>query len=141
MHIDTAGSRGRAMSDQQGTRGTSGSFDTTQALERQRSEFERFSALADGMGADIRVVTARIVGRADSRTVALFFQHDEFSDVLFAYRCCPPGTEPHKPLWLAEELATGALRRIMRSGQSLADIDGVVWLRVRGSVLVAELEA
>lgn len=110
------------------------------ALERQLAEFERFATLADAMRADIRVVMVRIVGRATSRAVAVFFHHDDFPDVFFAYRpVLATGTDPHEGVWLAEELATGGLHQMMRRGEPAADVDGVVWLRLRGSTLVAEL--
>lgn len=109
------------------------------AFRRQRSELERFAELAGAMGAvRLRVVAVRLVERAGAQAVALFFRHEEFPDVLFAYRAMPPGADPHERVWLAEELATGGLVRIMRAARPVADVDGVVWLELRGSRLVAE---
>lgn len=127
------------MRGQHETREMSGSPGTTPALDLQLSEFERFPELADEMRAEIRVVMVRLVGRDASRAVAVFFRHDDFPDELFAYRCLPPGTDRYERVWLGEELATGGLHRIMRSGPPVADVDGVVWLRLHGSALVAEL--
>jgi hypothetical protein len=102
----------------------------TTRLERQRSEFERFQELAAAMGAEIRVVAVRTVGKAGARAVAVFFRHDGFPDVLFAYRCMPPGTDRHERVWLAEALATGGLHTVMHRTEPNADADGVVWLRM-----------
>ncbi len=57
------------------------------ALERQLAEWETFADLADAMRAEVRVVVVRIVDRAGSRAVVAFFRHDDFPEVLFAYRC------------------------------------------------------
>ena len=85
----------------------------------------------------IRDVHVRLAGEADSRAVQMFFRHAAFPDVLFAYRSWPPSVDPHERVWLAEELATGALHRIMRR-QAVVDLDGVVWLQLLGQRLVAE---
>lgn len=79
----------------------------------------------------------RVAGTPDSPVVHMFFRLESFSEVVFAYRSLPAGVDPHELLWLAEELATGALHRIMRSEPTLADPDGVIWLQLRGQLLVA----
>jgi hypothetical protein len=107
-------------------------------LQTQVSEFERFAHLADAMGAEgIRVTVVRIAGTADSRAVHMFFRDAKFAGVLFAYRSMQAVADPHERVWLAEEIATGALHRIMRSEQPIADRDGVVWLHLCGQRLVA----
>jgi hypothetical protein len=107
-------------------------------LQTQVSEFERFADLADAMGVEgIRVTAVRIAGSADSRAVHMFFRYARFADVLFAYRSMRADADPHERVWLAEEIATGALHRIMRSEQPVADRDGVVWLHLSGQRLVA----
>ena len=106
-------------------------------LQSRVTEFERFADLADAMGAEgIRVAGVRIAGKADSRAVHMFFRHSGFPDVLFAYRSMPAGPDPHERAWLAEEIATGALHRIMRSEQPVAKRGGVVWLHLCGQRLV-----
>lgn len=108
---------------------------------RQRSEFEQFPGLAEAMGVKgLRVAGTHIVGQG-SPTVALFFRLGDFPGELFAYRCMVPGEDPHEQVWLAEELATGALHRLVRDGRVDRVVDGVVWIRLRGSVLVPEMPA
>lgn len=88
------------------------------------------------MGADIEIVVVRPVEKPHPHVVA-FFRQDDFPDVLFAYQSLPPGADRYEQIWLAEEIATGALRRMMRDGERLADADGVVWIRLHGALLVA----
>ncbi|MDA8071699.1 MAG: hypothetical protein M0Z82_08880 [Actinomycetota bacterium] len=110
------------------------------ALQRQQAEFEQFVGFAQAMGVKgLRVAGTRIVDTGESRSVEVLFGHDGFVGELFGYRCMAPGDDPHERVWLAEELATGALHRLMRDGRVDRDADGVVWLRLRGSVLVSAL--
>jgi len=110
----------------------------TAVLEGQVSEFERFGELAETMGVDgIRAIVVQVAREANARAVRMFFRHDEFPGVLFAYRSWPAGTDPHECVWLAEEIATGALHRMMRSKPGVADADGVVWIQLLGQHLVA----
>jgi hypothetical protein len=102
------------------------------------SEFERFAELAGAMGVKgLRVTDVQVVGTADSPRVHMCFQHENFSGALFAYESMPAGVDRHELVWLAEELATGALHRLMRDEQPLADKDGLIWVRLRGQVLAA----
>lgn len=73
--------------------------------------------------------------------MALLVWHDDFPGELFAFRCVVPGEEPHERVWLAEELATSGLHRLMQSNRVDRDVDGVVWLQLRGWVLVPEVPA
>ena len=111
-------------------------------LQRQQSDFDRLQDLAETMGTTgLRVAGTRIVGKGGSRSVALFFQHEDFPGEQFAYSGMVPEADPHERVWLAEELATGALHRLMRDGRVDRNADGVVWLRLRGSALVSEMPA
>lgn len=111
--------------------------DGMDTLEAQVGEWSEFAELADAMGADIRVVVVRIVGTPTPGGVVVFFGQAEFPDVLFGYRCMPPGTDRHEKVWLGEALATGELHRLMRRAHVAPDAEGVVWVRLRGSTLVA----
>lgn len=112
------------------------------ALQHQQSDYERFADLAEAMGVKgLRVAGTRIVGKGGSRSVALFFRHEDFPGEQFAYSGMVPEADPHERVWLAEELATGALHRLVRDGRVDRNADGVVWLRLRGSVLVSEMPA
>lgn len=106
-------------------------------LDSQLAEFERFAVLAHAMRADIRVIVVRTVGKGEARGVVVFFCHEDFPDVLFGYRCMPPGADRYEQVWLGEALATGELHRLVRIGNAMPDADGVVWIRLRGSTLVA----
>ncbi len=108
-------------------------------LQSQMAEYAGFAELAEAMHAGIGAITVRIAGTGDGRRVVVFFRQPDFPDELFGYRCMPPGADRHELVWLGEELATGALHRLMRSGTGTPDTDGVVWLRLRGSTLVATL--
>ena len=114
----------------------SASSDRSHSRERQLSDFERFPELADPMGADIEVVVVRLVEKPHAHVVVFFRQHD-FPDVLFAYQSKPPGADRYEQIWFAEELATGALHRMMGDSDRLADSDGVIWIHLREQILVA----
>ncbi|MGH8979450.1 MAG: hypothetical protein ACRDWE_00310 [Acidimicrobiales bacterium] len=101
------------------------------ALEDQLSDFEVFGWLSSAMSTGVRVVVMRILETRRERAVVVFFVDDRHPGSLFAYRCMPPGTDVHEPVWLGEELATGGLARVMRRGRPAADPDGVVWLELR----------
>ncbi|MHB2027850.1 MAG: hypothetical protein ACYCPT_03420 [Acidimicrobiales bacterium] len=68
----------------------------------------------------------------------LFFSHKDFSNAHFGYRAKAPGEDVHEKLWLAEELATGALHRIMRDTNPAADAAGITWLRLNEQLLRAD---
>jgi len=70
----------------------------------------------------------------DGQRVELFSSHRDFPDARFGYRAKAPGEDDHEKLWLAEELATGGLHRIMRDTLA-ADSAGITWLRLDGPLL------
>jgi hypothetical protein len=70
--------------------------------------------------------------------VELFFSHRDFPDARFGYHAKTPGDDVHEKLWLAEELATGALHRIMRDTTPAADAAGITWLRLDEQLLRAD---
>ena len=105
-------------------------------LDEQRAAFERFAELAGEMGAGkLRDARARIVDKGVRRAVALRFSHVDFPGACFAYLAKPPGEDQHEAVWLAEELATGGLHRLVRAASAPADDEGVVWLHLHGQVL------
>ncbi|MBW4078771.1 MAG: hypothetical protein HIU84_09770, partial [Acidobacteria bacterium] len=91
------------------------------ALNNQLRSFENFADLAHQLGA-LRVLTTDARIGDDGSSVELFFSYGEFPDARFAYRAKAPGEDVHETLWLAEELATGALHRIMRDVDPKGDV-------------------
>jgi hypothetical protein len=85
-------------------------------------------------------VSARIDGHGDERRVLLFFAHRSFPGVRFCYRSKPPGSDDYELAWLVEELATGALHRMMRYDQPTADKGGVIRTRLYGQLVGKEGE-
>jgi hypothetical protein len=72
--------------------------------------------------------------------VAWFFSHGEFPGMRFGYWAKTPGEDGHEVLWLAEELATGALHRLIRGAAAPApDAVGITWLRLHGQLLRGDL--
>jgi hypothetical protein len=105
-------------------------------IEEQRSLFQGFVALAHEMGATkIRNGEARIVGEGASRSVVLLFSHDDFPGTRFGYRCKPLADDRYEEIWLAEELATGGLHRMMRHDPPTPDESGIVWTHLHGQLL------
>jgi hypothetical protein len=106
-------------------------------LEEQLTSFETFIDFAHQLGApEVQAVDATI-NDGDQR-VELFFLHIDFPDARFGYRAKAPGEDVHEKLWLAEELATSALHRIMRGLTRTADAAGTTWLRLDGQLLRAD---
>ncbi|MHB1208364.1 MAG: hypothetical protein ACYC1I_01490 [Acidimicrobiales bacterium] len=107
------------------------------ALNDQLRSFENFVDFAHQLGA-LRVLAtdARIVD--DGSSVELLFSYSEFPDARFGYRAKAPGEDVHEKIWLAEELATGALQRIMRDDAPKGDVAGITWLRLDGQLLRAD---
>jgi hypothetical protein len=97
-------------------------------LNEQLMSFEMFTDFAHQYGApQVRAADATV---SDGRRVELFFSHGDFPNARFGYRAKTPGEDVHEKLWLAEELATGALHRIMRDTTTIADAAGITWLRL-----------
>ena len=71
-----------------------------------------------------------VLSGAPGRRVVLLFSHVDFAGVRFGYRCKPPGEDRYEEVWLAEELATGALQPRMRSGVPASDEAGTIRLRL-----------
>jgi hypothetical protein len=86
-------------------------------------------------------IQVRVVGEGENGRVAVFFSHEDFPEVLFAYRCKPPGDDRYELVWLQEELATGALHRMMRYDTPVSAEDGLIWTRLYGSLLSKEGES
>ena len=78
---------------------------------------------------------------ADARAIRMCFRHAEFPGVLIACRSWLAGTDPHERVWLIEEIATGALRRVTQSQPAVADADEVVWIQFDERCLVARPRA
>lgn len=107
------------------------------SIEEQSRVFQDFPSLAESMGVTgLRDAEVALGGVPDCRVV-LLFSHVDFAGVRFGYRCKPPGEDRYEEVWLAEELATGALHRTMRSGAP-SDEAGTVWLRLHGQRLGAD---
>ena len=84
-------------------------------LAQQRLPF--ISAVGD----DFAVI---ITGHGGRQCVAVLFSHQRFPGVRFGHRFTP-GDE-HAPIWLKEDIETGALRRMM-DARPAPDDAGVVW--------------
>jgi hypothetical protein len=65
-----------------------------------------------------------ITGDGAWRRVAVLFCHQSFPGVRFGHRFAPG--DKHAPIWLMEEIDTGALHRMMRA-QPMPDDEGIVW--------------
>jgi len=103
-------------------------------LDVQLTSFETFIDFAHQLGAlQVRAVDATI--NDGSQRVELLFLHSDFPDARFGYRAKAPGEDIHEKLWLAEELAAGALHRIMRDITPAADAAGTTWFRLDGQLL------
>ena len=85
---------------------------------RQRRPFIK------GVSEDAEVI---ITGTGSWRYVAVLFSHESFPGVRFGHRFSPP-SDKHAPVWLMEEIETGALHRMMQD-QPAADDAGIVWTR------------
>ncbi|MGC8510985.1 MAG: hypothetical protein ACP5PB_08975 [Acidimicrobiales bacterium] len=106
-------------------------------LSEQLTSFENFTDFARELGAP-EVQVADVTISDDGQRVELFFSHRDFPDARFGYRAKTPGEDVHEKLWLAEELATGALHRIMRDGTPVIDAAGITWLRLDEQLLRAD---
>jgi hypothetical protein len=89
--------------------------DRPQASARQRLPF------IAGVGNDVEVI---ITGAGARRCVAVLFCHQGFPGLRFGHRF--PPADKHAPIWLMEEIETGALHRMMR-GEPAPDEAGIVW--------------
>ena len=106
-------------------------------LGAQLTSFEVFTDFAHQVGApNVQASVATISD--DGQRVVLLFSHKDFPGARFDYRAKAPGQDDHEKLWLAEELATGALHRIMREDPATADATGITWLRTDGQLLRAD---
>jgi hypothetical protein len=108
------------------------------ALDEQLTSFRAFIDFAHQLGATRVQVAADATISGDGQRVELFFSHGDFPDARFGYRAKEPGEDDHERLWLAEELATGALHRIMHDTTPPADSAGITWLRLDGQILRAD---
>lgn len=106
-------------------------------LNEQLTSFELSSDFAHELCAT-QVQTADATVSDDVQRVEIFFTHSSFPNARFGYRAKAPGEDIHEKLWLAEELATGALHRIMRDTNPTADAKGITWLRLDGQLLRAD---
>ena len=107
------------------------------ALDEQLAIFETFVDLAHEMGAS-KVERTVAAFSDDGRRVELFFSHGDFSGTRFGFRAKEPDADAYEEVWLAEELATGALHRIMRDVVPLPDTTGITWLSLHGQLLHAD---
>lgn len=107
-------------------------------LNAQLTSFEIFTDFAHQLGApQVQASVATISD--DGQRVELFFSHKDFPSARFGYRAKAPGQDDHEKLWLAEELATGALHRIMRDAPPpTADATAITWLRLDEQLLRAD---
>lgn len=105
-------------------------------LNAQLTSFEIFTDFAHQLGApQVQASVATISD--DGQRVELLFSHKDFPSARFGYRAKAPGRDDHEKLWLAEELATGALHQIMRNASPTADATGITWLRLDEQLLRA----
>jgi hypothetical protein len=109
---------------------------TSPTIEEQLDLFHGFSSTAASMGArEVRDCEARITGENSDRRVVLLFSHVDFPAVRFGYRCKAPGADRYEEVSLGEELATGALHRMMSYERPVPGEDGIVWTRLHGDLL------
>jgi hypothetical protein len=103
-------------------------------LNAKLTNFENFTDFAHQLGApQVQASVATISD--DGQRVELFFSHKDFPSARFGYRAKAPGQDDHEKLLLTEELATGALHRIMRDAPPTADATGITWLRLDEQLL------
>ena len=74
-----------------------------------------------GVGGDAEVI---ITGRGTRRCVAVLFCHQSFPGVRLGHRFTR--ADKHAPIWLMEEIETGALHRMMRA-EPVPDEAGIIW--------------
>ena len=108
------------------------------ALDEQLTSFGTFIDFVHQLGVSRVQAGADATIGDEGERVELFFVHGDFPDARFGYRAKEPGEDVHERLWLAEELATGALHRIMRDADPAADSTGITWLRLDGQLLRAD---
>jgi len=75
------------------------------------------------------VTDAEVIVHGDGprRRVAVLFAHQHFPGVRFGHRFrLEPSGENREPIWLKEEIETGALHRMMQN-EPVADDIGVIW--------------
>ena len=66
-------------------------------------------------------------GDGARRRVAVLFSHRDFPGVRFGHRLrLEPSGKKLEPIWLKEEIETGALHRMMQN-EPVADDTGVIW--------------
>ena len=106
-------------------------------LDEQLASFETFVGFAHQLGA-LQVHAANATLSDGGQRVVHFFSNSDFPDARFGYRAKSPGEDDHEELWLGEELATGALHRIMRDATPTADAAGITWLRLDEQLLRAD---
>ena len=106
-------------------------------VNEQLASFEVFTDYAHRLGAP-QVHTPHATISEDGQRVELLFSHADFPSTLFGYRAKAPGEDVNETLWLAEELATGALHRIMRDTAATIDATGMTWLRLDAQLLRAD---
>ncbi len=104
------------------------------ALDEQLASFEVFTDFAHSLGAPQVEAVEAIISDSGER-VELFFSHKDFPNARFGYHAKAPGEDLHEQVWLAEELATGALHGIMREPIPTADAAGITWLRLDEQLL------
>jgi hypothetical protein len=115
---------------------------TSPTIEEQLALFERFSSPAASMGArKVRDCEAQITGEGVGRRVVLLFSHGDFPAIRFGYRCKAPGEDRYEEVSLGEELATGALHRMMSYERPVPGEDGIIWTRLHGDLLGEEDES
>ena len=103
-------------------------------LDEQLTGFATFVEAAHQLGVP-QVQAADATSSDGDQQVVLFFSHSDFPDARFAYRAKAPGEDAHEELWLLEELAVGALHRILRDDAPTCDAAGTTWLRLDGQLL------
>jgi hypothetical protein len=74
-----------------------------------------------GVDDDAKVI---ITSHDARQCVAVLFSHQNFPGVRFGHRFTPG--DKHAPIWLKEEVETGALRRMMQTQQAPDDA-GILW--------------
>ena len=93
----------------------------------QLTSFELFTVFAHQLGASKEQESVAAMSD-DGQRVEFFVTHKDFPSARCGYRANAPGHDDHAKLWLAEELATGALHRIMRKAPPTADATAITGL-------------
>jgi hypothetical protein len=109
--------------------------DANRALEAQRQSWIAELGERSELAPAIYDIDVTVGGEQGSFAVVVCFSHVAFSALRFAYRCEAPGADRYEIVWFREELATGALQRMMDYDSPQPAPDGLIWTQLYGALL------